>query len=271
MRFGCCGNLASTHPDGIGIEIIEDAARFGFDYIELPIAEMTALSATDFDIIEKRIERSGIKCEVCNNLFPSSIRLTGDNVDLSIVEEYLEKALDRAHRLNVGTVVFGSGGAKNVPDGFPIDKAYLQVIEETKIVASIAKKYGITVVIEPIRKPECNIINTFKEGVELAKNVDLPNVKVLVDFYHMTWEKESPSVLVEYKEYLRHVHFANPNLSSSKGRIYPEDINEFEYMPFVEALKKSGYNGTVSLEAGLDPDFETQAPKALAFMKTYFK
>ena len=52
MRFGCCGNLASTHPDGIGIEIIEDAARFGFDYIELPIAEMTALSATAFDIIE---------------------------------------------------------------------------------------------------------------------------------------------------------------------------------------------------------------------------
>ena len=86
MRFGCCGNLASTHPDGIGIEIIEDAARFGFDYIELPIAEMTALSATDFDIIEKRIERSGIKCEVCNNLFPSSIRLTGDNGSCSSFE-----------------------------------------------------------------------------------------------------------------------------------------------------------------------------------------
>ena len=61
-------------------------------------------------------------------------------MDLSIVEEYLEKALDRAHRLNVGTVVFGSGGAKNVPDGFPMDKVYLQVMEETKMVASMAKK-----------------------------------------------------------------------------------------------------------------------------------
>lgn len=270
MRFGCCGNLASTRPDGIGLEILEDAVKFGFDYIELPLAEMTALSDADFNSLLERVGKSGIKCEVCNNLFPSSIRLTGKNVDEKVITCYLERALFRAHRLGAEVVVFGSGGAKNVPDGFPFDEAYKQVVRETKLVASIARKYGITIVIEPIRKPECNIINTYSEGVALAEKAGEPNVLVLVDFYHLTWEKEDPADLVKGGKWLRHIHFANPNLSSEKGRIYPEDESEFDYAPFRSALREIGYNGRMSIEAGCDPDFVTQAPKAIEFMKRYF-
>ncbi len=270
MRFGCCGNLASKNPDGTGIEIIEDVARLGFDYIELPIAEMTALSDDDFDALKKRVEDSGIRCEVCNNLFPSSIRLTGENADFSVIGNYLEKALFRAHVLGAEYVVFGSGGAKRVPEGFPFDRAYEQVVETGRLIASIAGKYGISVVIEPIRKPECNIINTFKEGVELSDRVNEPNVKVLVDFYHMTWENENPDVLVTYGDYLKHVHFANPNLSSPKGRIYPDRIEEFDYIPFINALKKSGYDSRISIEAGFKSEFASEASKAIAFMKKYF-
>lgn len=274
MRFGCCGNLVASGPDKTGIEIIETAAACGYDYIELPLAEMMDLDDEAFARLKERVLASGIRCEVCNNLFPAKIRLTGSNVDMEVIRTYLEKALARARELGVENVVFGSGGAKNVPEGFSHEEAYRQVVEETRILAPIAEKNGITIVIEPIRKPECNIINTFREGVELAKEVDHPSIRVLVDYYHMCWEEESPEILLEYgREYLRHVHFANPNLGSEEarqeGRTYPASMEEWDYARFLEILKQIGYEGRVSIEAGAS-DFPAQAKAAIRFLRENF-
>lgn len=274
MRFGCCGNLVASGPDKTGIEIIEMIAEYGYDYIELPLAEMMDLEDDEFARLKQRVLASGIRCEVCNNLFPAKIRLTGPNVDMEAIQRYLEKALARAGELGVRTVVFGSGGAKNVPEGFSHEEAYRQVVKETQILAPIAEENGITIVIEPIRKPECNIINTFREGVELAKEISHPSIRVLVDYYHMCWEEEDPGILLEYgREYLRHIHFANPNLGSEAarqaGRIYPASMEEWNYAPFLEILKQIGYDGRVSIEAGAD-DFPARAKAAIRFMRDNF-
>lgn len=275
MRFGCCGNLVASGPDKTGIEIVEKIAEYGYDYIELPLAEMMDLSREEFDSLKARVKASGISCEVCNNLFPARIRLTGPDVDMKQIAAYLEEALPRAKELGVDTVVFGSGVAKNVPEGFSHETACEQVLEITKLVAPVAEKNDITIVIEPIRKPECNILNTFKEGVVMAKEVNHKNIKVLVDYYHMTWEEEEPEILLDYgRDYLRHVHFANPNLqdeeSRKAGRKYPASIDEWDYSKFIKVLHEIGYEGRMSIEAGAS-DFDGQAQKAIEFLKIYFQ
>ena len=274
MRFGCCGNLGATGPDKTAIEILEKLASMGYDYIELPLAEMMDLPDEDFSKLKKRVADSGIFCEVCNNLFPAKIRLTGPDADMKVISDYIDRAFNRAAQLGVSTVVFGSGGAKNVPEGFPHEKAYRQVADITQMLAPVAQKYDITVVIEPIRKPECNIINSFKEGVELAQEIQHPNIRVLIDYYHMVWENESPAILRLYgREYLRHVHFANPNLRTeegrSKGRIYPASMEEWNYQEFIDILKETGYDGRISIEAGAD-NFNSQAEAALKFLHSAF-
>ena len=75
MRFGCCGSLVAQNPDKTGVEIVERIAQYGYDYIELPLAEMMELSDADFAALCKRVERSGIRCEACNNFFPGRILL----------------------------------------------------------------------------------------------------------------------------------------------------------------------------------------------------
>lgn len=274
MRFGCCGNLVATGTDKTGIEIIETISQLGYDYIELPLAEMTELKDDEFEVLKKRVQQSGISCQVCNNLFPAKIRLTGPNVDMIQIRQYLEKALKKAAELGADTVVFGSGTAKNVPEGFSKEEAYQQVLEETRLMAPIAEKNGIMIVIEPIRTPECNLINSFEEGVSLAKEVSCKNVKVLIDYYHMVWEKESPEILIKYgKEYLRHIHFSNPNMRTQEGldfgRTYPQRKNEWDYEKFIRCLKECGYDGRVSIEAGSD-NFNEQAKNALCFLKENF-
>lgn len=263
MRFGCCLNMVSSEADkGTGINFIETLSDIGYDYAELPLAEMAALSEEEFCSLKRRIDKTGIRCEVCNNFFPKTIRLTGENVNYTEILAYVEMALKRAQSLGVEYVVFGSGPAKNVPDNFPMDKGYEQVVELLKMVAPVAEKYGITIVIEPLRKAECNLINSFQEGCELAGKVDRKNVKVLVDYYHLSVEKEPvENVADEGMAYLRHVHLANPD-----GRIYPREEKESEYGSFFDALKKAEYNSRISCEA-YSQDFENDAREALEFLK----
>jgi D-psicose/D-tagatose/L-ribulose 3-epimerase len=265
MRFGCCLNMVATNPDRTGIEHIENLAKYGFDYVELPLAEMMELSDAEFESLKERVSKTGIRCETCNNFFPGTIRLTGDNTDMNQIMDYVQRALARAASLGVQYVVFGSGKAKNVPEGFSLEEGYKQVVALLKKVGPIARNNNITIVIEPLRKAECNLINSFEEGVRLSKDVADDNVKVLVDFYHLTEEKEPVQNIITYgKEFLRHVHMAN-----SHGRVYPESIDEDNYKPFIEALKTIGYEGRVSCEAYVS-SYEEQAPRALHFFRANF-
>lgn len=262
MRFGCCLNMVASCPDGTGIEYIEKLAELGYDYVELPLAEMMMFSEENFNHLKKLVQDSGLECEVCNNFFPKTLRLTGEEVNMDMILTYAQKALDRAHELGVKYVVFGSGPAKNVPEGYPIEKGYQQVVNLLKQLGVIAGNRGITIVIEPLRKVECNLINTFKEGCGLAADVNHACVKVLVDFYHLSEEKESlANILENGKQFLRHVHFANPN-----GRVYPENMREGDYQTFFDVLRKIEYNERISCEAYCE-NFALSGSKALKFFR----
>lgn len=257
--------MVAKEGDPTGIDNIEILANNGYDYAELPLAEMCELTEAEFSSLSERLGKSGVRCETCNNFFPKDIRLTGGNVSDAEVDAYVKKALERACSLGVKNIVFGSGGAKNVPEGFSLKAGYEQVVSMLKRIAPRAAEHGATIVIEPLRKQECNLINTFEEGCALARDVDSPYVRVLVDFYHFTVEKEPVEHILKYgREFLRHVHFANPS-----GRVYPSDPNETDYSAFIDAIKAVGYDERISCEA-YSGDFAKDSKRALGFFKKQF-
>jgi sugar phosphate isomerase/epimerase len=255
--------MVAEGPDGTGIEHIEKLAQLGYDYVELPTAQIMGLDEEAFAAFKERLFKAGIPCETSNNLFPVNLRLTGPDVDMDAIEAYARKAFARDEELGIKICVFGSGPAKNVPEGFPMEKGFQQVVEICRRIAPIAAEHGIMIVIEPLRKAECNMINSFAEGVELAKAVDVENVKVLVDFYHLTVESEPVSNLVrDGEKWLRHVHIANPT-----GRVYPASLDEADYEPFMKALKAAKYDARISCEAYAPNGFDKDAEAAAAFFR----
>ena len=94
MRFGCCANMVATGPSGFGLEIVEQLAELGYDYVELSLAHMMALSEAEFRALAGRVARSGIRCEACNNFYPRTVRLTGADVDWQQVQDYTARALN---------------------------------------------------------------------------------------------------------------------------------------------------------------------------------
>lgn len=260
MRFGCCGNMISPHRDPLGGGIVEELAASGFDYLELSLRDLAALVEPDMAQLQKRIEMAGIRCEACNNFFPAAVRLTGPEASLPGAIEYATRALERAARIGVSIVVFGSSDAKNVPPGYPYADAWRQIVALLQALGPVAGKLGITIVIEPLNRRESNIVCTAAEGLKLVREVAHPSIQLLIDYYHLRLEKEDPGIVLEAGKAVRHVHFAEP-----AGRVFPLEASP-AYESFFAHLQQIGYNARCSIEA-YTRDFSSDARRALAILK----
>jgi sugar phosphate isomerase/epimerase len=176
-----------------------------------------------------------IPCEACNLFFPGSLRLTGPEVDAHKIHAYLELSLKRAEMIGAKVIVFGSGGARNVPDAFPKERAWVQLVEMLHIAGPIAASHGIFISIEPLRSQECNLINTAAEGFSLARLVDHPNVGLLLDIYHMVAEGEDFGIASTARSLLGHAHFAEP-----RQRAFPLAADPTT-RAFIDALRRADY------------------------------
>jgi D-psicose/D-tagatose/L-ribulose 3-epimerase len=259
MRLGCCGNMIDPARDPIGIEIVERLAGIGFDYVELSLADLAALPEEEFARLLARVERSGIRCEACNNFFPRRIRLTGTAARLDDALGYAGPALERAARLGASIIVFGSSGAKNVPEGFSKGDAWGQIVKLLQHLGPLAQAHGITIAIEPISRPESNIVNCGAEGLRLVQEVGHPAVQLLIDFYHLMVEHEDPGIVVEAGGTIRHLHFAKV-----EGRVFPTGREDAGTM-FFDRLRRIGYQGRCSIEA-FTGDFTSDASRALRLL-----
>ena len=247
--------MAAGGVDGTGSHVLDDLAELGFDYIELSLRDLMALDDRAFASLRKRLDASSIGCEACHNFFPDALRLTGETADLAAALEYAGRAVARAGALGAKAIVFGSSGAKNVPEGFPMDRAWAQIVELLRGIDPFARKAGLDIVIEPLNRRESNIVNTVEEGRRLTGEVGCGNIRLLADYYHVMLEREPLSHIGDASNYLRHVHFAEV-----EGRSYPKEPNG-DYSGFFEALAKAGYQGRVSVEA-FTTNFAADAARA---------
>ncbi len=248
-----------------GIKGLEAAKAAGFDYAEMNTTELNTLSDEDFDKAFVQIKQLGILTPVTNSFLPATIKLTGPVIDKDQQMTYVRRAFARLARLGVGIVVFGSGGARRVPDGFAKEEAFAQLVEFGKRIAPEARAHGITVAVEPLRSQESNIINSAREGLTLVQAINDPNFQLMIDFYHLASEKEDPQIVVDAKDHLRHLHMANPT-----GRVFPLKWEEFDYAPFFAKLRQIGYNRRISVEASAK-DVAVEGPQSIRLLRQAFE
>ena len=244
---------------------VEAAKAAGFDYLELGTTELAGLSDPDFDRAVADIKRLGVQVPATNLFLPATLKVTGRDIDREQQMVYVRKAFDRLSRLGTQIVVFGSGGARRVPDGFPKDEALEQLVDFGRRAAGEARSRGITIAIEPLRHEETNIINSAGEGLALVEAIGDPNFQLMIDFYHLASEHEDPAIVLRASQHVRHLHMANP-----QGRVYPLEWSEFDYAPFFANLKKIGYAKRISVEATAK-DFAAEAPRAIALLRRAFQ
>ena len=123
---------------GIGNDMLPLYRHIGFDYVELPLAEMMEAGVAQQTIVMEQLKECGIHCEACNNFFPAGIKLTGERFNRRDFEEYTKKALGTARTFGAEIVVFGSAEARNAEPPCTIEEARSQYIERLGFVAETA-------------------------------------------------------------------------------------------------------------------------------------
>jgi len=255
MRFGVC-TAWENH---------EKAARAGFDYLECALNALSEMDEDSFAALVQKVPTLALPILKCNCFLPGWLKVTGPDASEEKQRAYLDRALSRAQRLGVETVVFGSGGSRQVPPGFPRDQAWRQLADFVRLAGNYGEKYGIHIALEPLRRQECNILNLVAEADLLSSFVNHPFVGVLGDSFHMAVENENVNALKNAGDKLWHFHISH-HFSDLSGRDYPRPDDDGDYCLFIDALKEIGYQGDISLEGGTR-DFDLDAPLAVARIK----
>ena len=269
MQFGYCANLNFLLTgDETSRMIFEGVLESGYDYIEMPLSAFLLLSPKQRKELDQELRAANIQCKANFLLFPHDLPLVGDELNLDDIKAHAEKVLPIAVELGSENVIFGNGGSRRVKDGMNRDEVRRQLVDVLKIVAPVAEEHKVNIAIEPLCQNETNMINSFQEAAEIAREVNSPRVGAVLDWYHVATDGQSPDISKEDLPFLFHLHIANP-----KGRFAPATQDNFElYAPFVRAIKSAGYNGRLSVEAGLPQEVKPKeaVKEALSALKRMF-
>jgi sugar phosphate isomerase/epimerase len=245
MRFGCC------IADEAQLAVLE---RAGAAYCELPVTRAIMGEHGGFERLASRLASSPVPARACNVFLPGDLKVVGPDVDGGRLRRYAETALERMERLGARVLVVGSGAARAVPDGFDREHALAQFEGVLRDVAVRAADHGVTVVLEPLRPAETNLLNTVAESAAFIRERDVAPARLLADLYHMREQREALDVLAETVDLLAHVHVAG--VARRRPAPDAEDLT-----PFLRALQDAGYTGDCSIECTW-ADFGAEAPAA---------
>ncbi|MCK5462103.1 MAG: sugar phosphate isomerase/epimerase [Bacteroidales bacterium] len=120
---------------------------------------------------------------------------------------------------------------------------------------------SVNLVVEPINRYETDIINTVGSGIELMEKVNMKNVGLLLDTFHMNIEEPSivESILAA-REHMFHFHVADSN------RWYP-GAGHIDFGEVLNTLSQVNYQGFVTAEILPLPEPDTAAIKAIEHMR----
>jgi sugar phosphate isomerase/epimerase len=265
--FSCSTPKPDTFLTEIGVcTSVSNAgmlAEHGYTYIEESVGRflMPAKSEEEFNEMLQQAQNAAIPVKACNSFIPGSMKSVGSEAVHPEILEFMETAFRRAQKAGVEYIVFGSGGSRAVPEGFSKDEALRQFTDLCSQMAPIAARYNVVVVLEPLNRKECNLINSLTDGGEIVEEVNHPNFRLLADIYHMMIDDEGPESIIKYGHLIHHTHIAE-----KEGRAAPGTHNE-DFTAYFSALKDVGYEGKMSIECRWE-DLETQAPGAIETMKS---
>lgn len=112
-----------------------------------------------------------------------------------------------------------------------------------KEIGKVGLEHGVNVLYEPLNRYETNLINQISEAATFVESINLPNVQILADLFHMNIEERSiPEALITAGKWLGHLHFVDSNRR-------PAGCGHIDLLPVFSALRQIQYDKFVSAEA----------------------
>lgn len=222
---------------------IKKAAHLGFDVLEFQAQPLLNIPDDELLNIKSAALDAGIELTYSLGL--------DKRYDISSPDKYVREAgiayltdIIRKVAVQNGKIISGvSYAGWGVPEG-RVDKKERTAhsIESMKKVAAVAENYGIQYAVEAVNRFEGVVLNTAAEALEYVKAVDMPNVGILLDTYHMNIEEPSiRSAILTAGDRLIGFHVGENN-RSVPGR------GHLDWREIFGALRDVNYRGRIVAE-----------------------
>jgi D-psicose/D-tagatose/L-ribulose 3-epimerase len=266
---------ADFHP------FIDKVADLGFDILEVNAGTIANMSSTERKALKVHADARNITLSYC-------IGLTVDHDVASENEAIRKNGLEYLEKVIVGIGEMGGGPLGGINYGYtpgilPEDVDKRKIVDRSvasiKEVAKIAVENNVLIVLEVVNRFEQFIMNCCDEGLDYVKRVDSPNVKIMLDTFHMNIEEDSIGGAIEKAgSYLGHFHISENNRR-------PPGYGHIPWDEMASALKKINYQGYIVMEPFLMPggqvgqgmkvfrdmsigvDLDDEADKAMRFIR----
>ncbi|MBO7709230.1 MAG: sugar phosphate isomerase/epimerase [Lachnospiraceae bacterium] len=256
MRIGAC----------VAIESIASAKKAGFDFVELSAMELRRMEEREVELLAERLRQLSVPALAVNMYCDETLFTVNSDPDQEAVMGYAEGICRKMHILGMDRLGIGAPSCRRAEESTGMAAAEKRLLDVYTWSAQTARKYDITVLIEPVNHYFCNVVNTVGDAERLLTEASCDHLRLLVDFCHAALQKEKEEDLIAALAGAAHVHVGHQN-TENMGRDYLRDRDESELTRQMKMLVQAGYRGDISMEAGGKDHVEDGLAASAAVLK----
>lgn len=245
MKYGIYYAYWEKEWGGQFVPYVEKCARLGFDILEVATGAFYLENDVFFRELGSAAKQNGIRLTGGYGPRPEHNLASKDS---AAVEKAFAFYADMFRKMELAGIDRLGGALYSYwPVDFhaPMDKPgdTARSIERMKHLADMAADHGITLGMESLNRFEGYMINECYECVDYVKAVGKPNVKVMLDTFHMNIEEDSMIDAIHLAgSLLGHFHVGEAN------RRPPRPGGRIDWAAIGQALKDIDYQGDIVME-----------------------
>ncbi len=246
MKYGIY-NAYWTHEWSADYEYyIPKVKKLGFDVLEISCAALTSDYASDAKIrdLKQCADDNGIILTAGYGPTKEQNLCSSDPEVVEKAMEFFKMILPKLQKMDIHILGGGLYSYWPLDPTLPMDKEKdtERAIKNMKRLSVVAEDCGVVLGMEVLNRFEGYIMNTCAEGLAFIRQVDSPNVKVMLDTFHMNIEEDNIGAAIRLAgKDLCHLHLGEQNrLVPGKGSLPWQEIGQ--------ALRDIHYEGCAVME-----------------------
>ena len=255
-------------PPGALDEALALLAAQGCTAVEIaPWAVFGRWDDIDEDAIRlrSRIESHGLVCAAMQSLLfgAGDMALFGSAAQRAGLEAHLERVARLAGLLGARACVFGAPKQRDPGDLAPAVAWDIALAALRRIGPAFAAAGSALAFEANAARYACRFVTTTAEAARLVEQAATPGIGLQIDTGTLFLEAEDPAILRRVAPIAVHAHVSEPDLQEVGA-------HGLDHQPIAQALRDSGYAGSVSIEMKAVDAWAPAVTHAIGFVRRVY-
>ena len=245
MKYGLSSLTWISPFSNSNVDLLQKARDMGFDIFEICVEDLTVID--DWAGLKKAARAAQISVPLCGAYGPNRDISSDDAGIRKDGIAYNKTLIDMASELEepyvMGPMYSAVGKTRRLTDEQKAEQTKWALDGITEC-AVYAKPKGVSLGVEPLNRFETDFLNTIDQTIEFVDKINMDNVKIYADTFHMNIEVKSlPDALRKCGDRLLGLH------ACGNDRGTPGEDGSIDWQGIKKALNELSYKGPLVIES----------------------